>query len=91
MKSIVLAVATAAIVGFATGASAQSDPKPGTDKGASQYAPGQRSTEPGGAKEFAPGQQRKGLDDSTSPGASEYAPGQQDRTTTDGKKKKRDM
>jgi hypothetical protein len=89
MRSMVLVLAAAALVGFAGAASAQSDTKPGTtSKGASQYAPGQRATEPGGAKEYAPGQQKK---QGSSRGASEYAPGQQDRTTTGGKTKKKDM
>jgi hypothetical protein len=43
--------------------------------GQSEFAPGQRQTTPGTAKNFAPGQRMHTKDVKSQPGASEYAPG----------------
>jgi len=55
-------------------ATGQDKKKGGTpDAGQSQFAPGQKQTDPGTAKPFAPGQKQ------TDPGtAKKFAPGQQD-------------
>jgi hypothetical protein len=47
----------------------------GTRPGQSEWAPGQRATSAGGAKQFAPGQRMHQKDVKSQPGASEYAPG----------------
>jgi hypothetical protein len=76
MKSITPITLAIALIGLPTIAMAQkttTTPAPGP--GQSEWAPGQRATSPGGAKQFAPGQRMHQKDVKSQPGASEYAPG----------------
>lgn len=77
MKAMYFDLAAAALLGLTGAALAQTEKKPPPAPGQSEYAPGKRATEPGGAKYYASGQRRQKKDDPRYPGASEYAPGQQ--------------
>jgi Ni/Co efflux regulator RcnB len=76
MKTVLAALAAAALIAAPLAGHAQSGKTP-DEKGSSQSAPGQMAKQKGEAKDYAPGQMRKDKDDPKSPGASEYAPGQQ--------------
>jgi hypothetical protein len=73
MKRILIALSAAALLGMPVFAVAQTKDQPGH----SESAPGQRATKPGGAKQYAPGQQERKMDKDKQPGAKEYAPGHQ--------------
>ena len=75
MKMITCGVLAAALLSLPTVATAQRGSAPAPGPGQSEWAPGQRATSPGGAKQFAPGQRMQKKDVKAQPGASEYAPG----------------
>ena len=73
MKRLLIALSATAVLGIPHFAIAQTKNQPGH----SESAPGQRQTTPGGAKQYAPGQQERKMDKDKQPGAKEYAPGRQ--------------
>ena len=76
MKSISRSVLAVALLGIPAIAMAQGGTKaPAPGPGQSEWAPGQRATAPGGAKNYTPGQRMHKKDVKSQPGASEYAPG----------------
>jgi hypothetical protein len=76
-NSLIVGVATVALLGLPNVALAQTKNKQGP--GQSEYAPGQKAQKPGSAKKYAPGQRMHRYDNPKYPGASEYAPGHQPR------------
>jgi hypothetical protein len=71
MKRTVLAFIILAVLPTFALAQTKKSQTPPPGPGQSEWAPGQRATEPGGAKKYAPGQK------ATEPGtAKKYAPGQ---------------
>jgi hypothetical protein len=76
MKQVTIVVSVALLLAAPTLGMAQEKKKGGTPgTGQSQFAPGQKQTTPGTAKDFAPGQRQ------TDPGtAKKFAPGQQKKT-----------
>lgn len=78
-ETAIALAASLALGGYAYAGAGEPTKSP---SGQSEYAPGQKAKEPnaGEAKDYAPGQQMKKEDNTSSPGASEYAPGQQGTT-----------
>jgi hypothetical protein len=72
---IVTSFALAALLAVPSLAMAQKSNTLPNQPGQSEFAPGQRQTTPGTAKNFAPGQRMHSKDVKSQPGASEYAPG----------------
>jgi hypothetical protein len=75
MRRVLIALSAAAVIGTPMFTLAQTKDQPGH----SESAPGQRATKPGGAKQYAPGQEEKIRNKDKQPGAKEYAPGHQNK------------